>query len=134
MRKCRVTIDTKAIRTDAELLALWAEALKRDSMERLHDTGIQYNPNVDCGARRNFFDSNRTYHDEKRILGLFHQWGNDFIELENGPGNYMIAIVELADGSIITPTTDNIEFLPPDATGFEEFARMGHHNLGRMMF
>jgi len=30
----------------------------------------------------------------------FHTWGCNFEEFENGTGNYSVAIVELADGSI----------------------------------
>lgn len=30
----------------------------------------------------------------------FHGWGCNFEEFENGTGNYSVAIVELADGSI----------------------------------
>lgn len=30
----------------------------------------------------------------------FHAWGCNFEEFENGTGNYSVAIVELADGSI----------------------------------
>lgn len=30
----------------------------------------------------------------------FHAWGCNFEEFENGAGNYSVAIVELADGSI----------------------------------
>lgn len=44
-------------------------------------------------------------------LGYFHQWGCNYEEFENGPGNYSIAIVELTNGEIITPTLDDIQFL-----------------------
>ncbi len=42
--------------------------------------------------------------------GLFHQWGNDFIEFETGPCNYTLAIVELEDGKVITTGPENIQF------------------------
>lgn len=44
-------------------------------------------------------------------LGYFHQWGMNFEEFENGPGNYSVAIVELPDGRIVMPTANDIEFL-----------------------
>lgn len=40
----------------------------------------------------------------------FHGWGNDYQEFETGPGNYTIAIIELADGRIITTTPELVEF------------------------
>lgn len=42
----------------------------------------------------------------------FHQWGAEYDEFENGPGNYTVAIVELEDGSIKT--------IPPNWLKFEE--------------
>ena len=44
-------------------------------------------------------------------LGYFHQWGVNFEEFESGPANYSVAIVELQDGSIITPVAQDIQFL-----------------------
>lgn len=35
----------------------------------------------------------------------------DSEESDNGAGNYTITIVELEDGSIVTPTTDRIRFI-----------------------
>ncbi|SDU91381.1 hypothetical protein SAMN05216202_1527 [Pseudomonas mucidolens] len=32
----------------------------------------------------------------------FHQWGCEYEEFESGPGNYTVAVVEFADGSIGT--------------------------------
>lgn len=32
--------------------------------------------------------------------GMFHQWGCDYEEFENGAGNFSTAIVELPDGSV----------------------------------
>lgn len=43
--------------------------------------------------------------------GLFHGWGFDYEEFENGPGNYSIAIVEMGDGSIKTCVPENIKFI-----------------------
>ena len=43
--------------------------------------------------------------------GLFHQWGCDYEEFENGPGNHTVGIVELLDGRIIRTEPPNIQFL-----------------------
>jgi hypothetical protein len=43
--------------------------------------------------------------------GLFHQWGNDFIELESGAGNFSVGIVELSSGKIVLPRADDVQFL-----------------------
>ena len=43
--------------------------------------------------------------------GKFHCWGSGYEEFEAGPGNYTIALVELSDGSIITPQPTEIKFL-----------------------
>lgn len=45
--------------------------------------------------------------------GLFLQWGCDYDEFENGPGNFTTAIVELPDGRIVTPRARDIQFLEP---------------------
>lgn len=39
----------------------------------------------------------------------FHTWGCNFEEFENGVGNYSVAIIELADGSI--ENIANIEWI-----------------------
>lgn len=44
-------------------------------------------------------------------LGYFHSWGSDYDEFENGVGNYSVAIVELPDGSVVTPMVRDIQFL-----------------------
>ena len=46
----------------------------------------------------------------KDCEGRFHQWGSGYEEFETGPGNYSVAIVELADGEIVTPSADMIKF------------------------
>lgn len=48
---------------------------------------------------------------EEFSLGYFHQWGVNYEEIGEGPGNYSVAIVELLDGRIVMPTADNITFL-----------------------
>lgn len=44
-------------------------------------------------------------------IGEFHSWGCCYEEFEAGPGNYSTAIVEMQDGSIITPYPTDIKFL-----------------------
>lgn len=41
----------------------------------------------------------------------FHQWGGEYEEFESGPGNYTVAVVEFADGTIETVMPENIRFL-----------------------
>ncbi len=45
--------------------------------------------------------------------GIFHKWGSNYEEFENGAGNFTVAIVELKDGSIIMPPADLIQFKEP---------------------
>lgn len=44
-------------------------------------------------------------------LGYFHQWGIDSEEVEEGVMNFTTAIVELADGKIVTPVASDIKFI-----------------------
>ena len=44
-------------------------------------------------------------------LGYFHKWGVDSEELDVGVLNYMIGIVELKDGSVVTVIPENIKFI-----------------------
>jgi len=43
--------------------------------------------------------------------GMFHQWGTESEELENGVGSYMVGIVELPDGKVIMPVASDIRFI-----------------------
>lgn len=43
--------------------------------------------------------------------GRFHQWGSEYEEFESGPGNYTVAVIEFADGTIGTVMPENIRFL-----------------------
>ena len=44
-------------------------------------------------------------------VGRFHAWGCEYQEFEAGPGNYSVAIVEFADGSVQTFLPFRIRFL-----------------------
>lgn len=43
--------------------------------------------------------------------GIFHQWANAFEESSAGFGNYTVALVELADGTIESVLPQNIKFV-----------------------
>ena len=52
---------------------------------------------------------------EKLIaIGQFHQFGVDCFETNEGVGNWSTVIVELEDGSVITPMTNEIKFVKED--------------------
>lgn len=42
--------------------------------------------------------------------GLFHTWGSDYEQFENGVANYTVAIVELPDGTIEQIYPENLKF------------------------
>lgn len=44
-------------------------------------------------------------------IGLFHQFGIDFEEFDEGPGNYTTAIVEMPDGTVKSLAVEMIIFL-----------------------
>lgn len=46
----------------------------------------------------------------EKCRGTFHEWGCGYEEFETGPGNYSVGIVELEDGTIITPASDFLQF------------------------
>lgn len=46
--------------------------------------------------------------------GVFHQWGNEYDEFENGIGNCTVAIIELGNGQIMTALPEDVRFLKGD--------------------
>ncbi len=42
--------------------------------------------------------------------GLFHKWGSNYEEFENGAVNYNVAIIELEDGSIEEILPESLKF------------------------
>lgn len=134
MRKCIITTNVQTVRTDEELQALWEKGLQEYNNNTMPGVGMRIDPSIASIERNSFYKCNRSYCEKKEVLGLFHQWGTDYEEFDNGAGNYTVAVVELVDGTIVTHGVDKIKFLPPDANGFREFAKMGHQNLGRMMY
>lgn len=57
------------------------------------------------------YGTNRVPIYEDSEPGLFHQWGVQYEELENGPGNYSVAIIEMPGGTIETQPAHNVRFL-----------------------
>lgn len=54
----------------------------------------------------------RSYNElEEQGEALFHQWGNDFEEFENGVGTYSTAIIELEDGTVKNVPVEHIQFI-----------------------
>lgn len=51
---------------------------------------------------------------ETGTTGLFHGWGTDYEEYEGGPGNYTVAIVEMADGSVELVPAPLVKFDNPE--------------------
>ena len=51
---------------------------------------------------------------EDAAEGTFHGWGVEYEEFESGPGNFSVAIVEMADGTIQTLMPWAIRFLDSD--------------------
>lgn len=65
------------------------------------------------GTYRIFEDG--SYKDRSFQVGYFHGWGMRYDEFEAGPGTYSVAIVELPDGSVVTPDPSQIRFTDRDA-------------------
>jgi len=53
---------------------------------------------------------NEPYQKRESEKGKFHGFSTEYEEFETGPGNYAIAIVELPDGTVITPIVGLIRF------------------------
>lgn len=54
------------------------------------------------------------YENELKVVdyeGVFHQFGTDYEEFENGAGNFPVAIVEKEDGTIENVYTGLIQFI-----------------------
>ena len=51
------------------------------------------------------------WEEEYTQAGLFHEWGSDYETLEDGVGNYTIAIIELPNGEIVEILPSNIKFV-----------------------
>ncbi|MFK3794763.1 hypothetical protein [Pseudomonas sp. NPDC088444] len=71
------------------------------TMKALHD---------DRGRRTGLEDS---------AEGKFHGWGVEYEEFESGPGNYTVAIVEMADGKVQTLPPFLIRFIDSDIANNE---------------
>ncbi len=49
-------------------------------------------------------------------VALFHAFGVDYEEFENGPSNYSTAIVEWDDGTLENVRVNHIRFIIPNST------------------
>lgn len=52
----------------------------------------------------------KTYDLIETVKGAFHGWGLDVEEGESGVASFSIAIVELSDGTVLTPQASLIKF------------------------
>jgi len=50
-------------------------------------------------------------HEPVLCTGMFLHWGEEFEELEGGPGNFTVAIVELPDGQVVKAFPERVRFL-----------------------
>lgn len=66
---------------------------------------------VECFVDKYEYEGNVRKQVTDRYTGVFHQWGVEYEEFENGPGNYSVAIVEMPDGKVRTFPPYKIKFL-----------------------
>lgn len=67
------------------------------------------------------WEGNKKVGHKDLLEARFHQWGSEYEEFESGPGNYTVAVVEFADGSVGTVMPEHIRFLDSEEA---EAARM----------
>ena len=68
---------------------------------------------------RKYNRDKKCYDYEVKSEGLFHHWGLNN-ESDEGGGSYSVAIVEEADGSVLTPEPHLIKFLDKQKVQPEE--------------
>lgn len=66
---------------------------------------------VECTRITYERDGNNRKTIETKVQGLFHQWGNEYEELDTGAGNYSVGLVELQDGTMETFIPQRIKFI-----------------------
>lgn len=104
MRKCLFKRNIRVIRSQEELDAMWKE--NQDLPDIVGNNKYQ----EDC--KEYFIKNNTVYYEKREFSGLFHCWGSNYEEFENGAGNYTVAIVEdLADGMVYEISVGNIQFV-----------------------
>ena len=54
---------------------------------------------------------NKKYIREEIGVGVFHAFGTDYCETENGVGNYSTAIVEMSEGLIKNVPVEDVQFI-----------------------
>lgn len=62
------------------------------------------------GQYMKFNQSQRAHEVAPFEEGVFHQWGSDCEEYENGAASFTVGIVELPDGTVIMPIASWIQF------------------------
>lgn len=68
-----------------------------------------------CNGIVNKFNKEKNRYEEVKFENaIFHQWGCDYDEFEDGAGNFSVAIVELEDGTVLMPRADNVKFIKKD--------------------
>lgn len=60
-------------------------------------------------------------------LGYFNAWGIDYEEVQNGAGNYSVAIVELPNGKVVKVNPSDLQFL--DTKEYCEFVTIPDKEL-----
>lgn len=58
------------------------------------------------------------------IIGRFHGWFSDFMEFENGPGNYTVALVEMDDGCVKSCAPNTVKFLDREDAYINNFNQL----------
>lgn len=58
-----------------------------------------------------------TYRDGERSEAVFRAFGSEYEELNNGVGQYPVAIVELKDGSLQSVYVEQVRFVDREAKG-----------------
>lgn len=62
------------------------------------------------GKYMKYNDSNNAFEKVDFEEAVFHQWGIDSEEYENGAASFTVGIVELPDGTVIMPIARWIQF------------------------
>ena len=77
-----------------------------NALEMIHSYGEMKRDNMADEKRKvNVYkyatEAGQSQHTKKWLgTGVFHQFGIDYEEFENGPGNFTTAIVEMPDGTV----------------------------------
>ena len=70
-----------------------------------------YEPDTERGYGTKLVKGTHCWEHEFTHEGMFHQWAAAYEEFETGAGNFTVALVELADGTIVEVLPSNIKFI-----------------------